>query len=1323
MNLKTCCLAVAAVCLTEIAFAAATQELYSSPGYMLGIFNRNNESAMTKTPTTPALIFPGATLAELDECVISGWAGSGSMSSVGEAEAIHRHPYYNGQGQLEFLATAVQKLDDRYVKASIVKLTDGPGGVWGQELGVRYSAATSANWRNYDFVTVGADGGITLNGTSYSYNFYALAAMKWVPVQAPRLFFGNPAGEATLTVDDLKNYRFTGIVSGGSVSPNKYQTVDGQNKYVTYDPDTGKATKIRLEMQVMDDRYLKCPVVELTDGEGGVYAQTVGAYYVTVSGDDAWVAIGYPFLDEFGAVNMAATVTETAKADGPFAGGYGVAGLKAIAVNEAAYTLSESTTWSALTGSSAPIANDKLQISLEVTGENPTLTFDVPITANSLLVSSSAGRAVTFALAAGTERPVFDLWNLLGTTGNVTFNGFSPVTDSATDNIRPNLASTLTFLGSTQGFLPFNDTPVALPCAGVVLGGGATLNAFRFNKLRSVTIQDGLTLNGNVTGTGELTFVGDASVTLTESLTTDASVSFVLPEAPVPVHTTAEGPVSFKVTAEQVTGGPLTFEGGTFAVRFGQESYPVVGAGATLAITVDDYCVHAGYTSPAQLVADGTIRFYTEAGEEVGVGRPLVNVLPRADLLWKPLPEGENAFSSQENWSSGMTPAGGDVLVSDDGLAEGATAHLVENQSYDRITIANGAKIVFAADGGTLSASTLLVGEGATVEIPLAAVDVVAVEVMSEATLIVRGDETERTFETQVSGAGRVVFAGGQLVVASQNTYTGGTRIADGAYVKNAGARVNVPGIGNCGSFGKMYTRVTVDAGATLDENGLGDANYDLTLAGSGVVLADGTTAGALCNSGGECHVGYSQFLSVSLAADATVRVDDGHLMGIIPPGYGANVTINLGEYTLTKVGGGTLYIVSNVGVTMPGTGTLRIEEGHVNFLSKSDSTGIAGAEAHLETVGTGVLDLGIPATLAGLANGGTLNYNSAGRDFTVAAVYTGDGEVHKWGVNCSAWVPLNNGSKSVFTVHEGRLCANKNAITRISGNPYAFNTEEEPAANQKIIVVAGAEFDIDGTPDITPHVVVAGRLWEGAGYGAFANRGSSVGNGSLQIPQLTVVEEAWVGGKNGDYGLLAPSYQETRLELGTNTLHVAAEDNRNFWLVNTGVYGTGCVRVDSGTLFFHKNPTAGADWTLDVTATGKVQLNAACTVSNLVFAGTAAGDAVVTATGTYTPGEGVETLPNVVLNGDGAAIDIGAHTTPWNIATGGGLTFGVGTKVVVRTGERTLAAGTQLLAWSEIPTNVAAWKLDSTSGNRLKATARTSGLFATPTASVIYIR
>ena len=59
-----------------------------------------------------------------------------------------------------------------------------------------------------------------------------------------------------------------------------------------------------------------------------------------------------------------------------------------------------------------------------------------------------------------------------------------------------------------------------------------------------------------------------------------------------------------------------------------------------------------------------------------------------------------------------------------------------------------------------------------------------------------------------------------------------------------------------------------------------------------------------------------------------------------------------------------------------------------------------------------------------------------------------------------------------------------------------------------------------------------------------------------------------------------------------------------------------------------------------------------------------------------------------------------------------------------MRTGERALKAGDQLVAWTGIPANVVDWTLDSPAyASKLKLSIRSDGIYVVPTAFAIYLR
>lgn len=207
-----------AACVAGGVSAAALRGVYATPGYVCGIWNNAGDAGMSKVPTTPVLAGSNLTLQDFRDGV-TYWAyvGSGAMNQRGEARCSFTHAHLNDAGERDFFTATVQKYDDKYIKAAVYKFTQGADGVYVQQLATPYKQIASTSLTTWDFVNVATDGTITYDSAGLgNYNFYCFTAMKWVPTAAPARFFRNTDGEPTLTVDDLRDYRFSGVVGGGS---------------------------------------------------------------------------------------------------------------------------------------------------------------------------------------------------------------------------------------------------------------------------------------------------------------------------------------------------------------------------------------------------------------------------------------------------------------------------------------------------------------------------------------------------------------------------------------------------------------------------------------------------------------------------------------------------------------------------------------------------------------------------------------------------------------------------------------------------------------------------------------------------------------------------------------------------------------------------------------------------------------------------------------------------------------------------------------------------------------------------------------------------
>ena len=294
-------------------------------GDVWGIYDKNNPASMTHVTTADQLAFPGAKLEEFLDCEWWGWM-DGSYMQASNGRAYFVHPWRDANDDLKSIVATVQKYDDKFVKGVVVKLTQGEDGVHVQGLTAIFRQTESGNLATTDFVTMGTDGMASYrNYTDFNpiapspnaagYGCACLNVIKWLKNKT--VVTVGPG----LTVDDVKDCEFSAVFAGGSSSPNNYTRVPGRNIHVTWDESTGRAVKLRMEMQLLSDGWIKCCIVELTNGPDGVQASTVKARYISASGNE----LGYEFVKSDGTYRgNSGTV-----ADGPTSSGYVVGGLRA----------------------------------------------------------------------------------------------------------------------------------------------------------------------------------------------------------------------------------------------------------------------------------------------------------------------------------------------------------------------------------------------------------------------------------------------------------------------------------------------------------------------------------------------------------------------------------------------------------------------------------------------------------------------------------------------------------------------------------------------------------------------------------------------------------------------------------------------------------------------------------------------------------------------------------------------------------------------------------------------------------------------------------
>ena len=577
-----------------------------------------------------------------------------------------------------------------------------------------------------------------------------------------------------------------------------------------------------------------------------------------------------------------------------------------------------------------------------------------------------------------------------------------------------------------------------------------------------------------------------------------------------------------------------------------------------------------------------------------------------------------------------------------------------ENVTIGKLVVANGLSGGIAtnalARGGsaTVSIPTLELGERVYAAVP-AALSPATVRVRAGATAAYSGDAT---VSSAINGAGSVEVASGRMTFSSSaSSFTGGLRVkAGGVAVAGASwaqAPHQIQATGPFGLFGreKSFGKVFVENGGMVDLNGQNYLAYVYTIAGNGLATGGVDEPGPLVNLGTALNIGTNatprgksgwgtpwQANGLTLTGNVTLGAT-GCDLGIVSDNansylYGG--TLTLGTNTLTKAGAGTLWLWTS-GLSVSGSGLIDIGEGAVDIRKGAYSGGSSKI-----SVGAGtVLRTDANVTANAITNNGTIDIIGT-VNATISANYYGDGPVVKNG-SATVAVPFYNGSKSRYTVNGGTLKVQRKA--NASGNPYAFVTEENPAANQLVDVIAsGATFDFNGIYDVSASV----RLAAGT---KVANTGANIGNNSLQMVQMILTGDA-TAHADGAFGLLAPGHKATRLELNGHDLTLTGTNS--FWLCNTTVLGAGTVVVSNGTFYAHKNASSGADWGIAVATGGTFTVGVAVTVKDFVNGGTVNGGGTLTVTGALTAGN---EIPKLTL-ANGATIKMSATNAAQTVSS-----------------------------------------------------------------------
>ncbi len=475
---------------------------------------------------------------------------------------------------------------------------------------------------------------------------------------------------------------------------------------------------------------------------------------------------------------------------------------------------------------------------------------------------------------------------------------------------------------------------------------------------------------------------------------------------------------------------------------------------------------------------------------------------------------------------SNATFTAGNIHIAQGTFSQCTRAH---NASMVAFTLDDAAGATLALGGFDLSVGSLA-GGGAT-----------GGNVNLDAnTLTVGGLNTSTTYAGAISGTGGNLTktGSGTLTLNGANTLTGTVRVQGG-----------ILKIGHHHAFGEHNTavsKVIVASGATVDFNGIGDAAYGYTIAGTGVA-----GQGALINTGAAITPGTKQISNLTLAANATIGGSGS--FALVAPDHDPN-TLDLAGYTLTK-SGSNVFGVSDTTFT---AGTIHIAGGtFTQYRQAHDASMVAFtfANAAGANLALGGYDLEVGSLAGGGSTGGsialggsTLTVGDLDTSTTYAGIISGSGGLIKVGLGT-----LTLSGDNTFT---GAIHVNE-GILKV-GHTDALGADDTSVA--KVIVADGATVDLGGIIDAKYGYTIAGT---GAlGTGAIINTGNHIGNSTLQSTNIQLAADAMIGG-TGNFALLAQDYAATTLDLATHTLTKAGTNT--FTVVNT-TFKAGTVRVAEGT-------------------------------------------------------------------------------------------------------------------------------------------------------------
>ena len=509
--------------------------------------------------------------------------------------------------------------------------------------------------------------------------------------------------------------------------------------------------------------------------------------------------------------------------------------------------------------------------------------------------------------------------------------------------------------------------------------------------------------------------------------------------------------------------------------------------------------------------------------------------------------------------------------------------------------------------------------------------------ISSGTTLTVGGGNQSTTFGSVITGGGSFVKAGsGTMVLAGQNSYTGGTEVAGGTLQLGTGSAIVLPGTGS----------VTVDATATLAIEEPGTAAVPTTFAnsiggpGNVQVLGASASTGAVLLTGANS---YSGVLGISGG-----RVTFSNLAALGTPSA-VNVT-GTGQFSF-----GTL------------TGVNMMQPLSLASTGFTDAVGTTGGLLFTGTTNTWSGPISVSGTARISAFGGAANLPSAITGTGTLQFGAGTATAERFQLTNAASSVANVTVQSNASVLLGAgpaVVTLSNAIAVNSGGTLAYNTSGITTFAGTI--TGGGALAVQGGGTLTlasgASVTIGTNTNTATGIWVSDNVGGTIGAGTLNIlPGATLTDAGvfFVGDAVASPGTVNQSGGIVNLTNTAGTANLATFRIEQL----AGIAATSTYNLTGGSLTaLHTELTLGND------GNGVLNISGASTVATLLGIRVSSATSLTTgevnlASGTLQLGaSGIyagTTVGNQLLNvGSGLVQDIATNVISVPIELSGAATF-----------------------------------------------------------------